>query len=210
MTTAFDSIFAREVAASRKQDLLTATELHLMSRQADPIVQFFISRLRCDDHDAVHMCTTVLGDQIPHTLLPDWECSACGCSDSKDIYGERVCGCDSCSIHGCESPESRSARKCKRSREIHEAGIAFAVIADALDTLITEYEIPDMVLFLQNKQAPAFLEEMKDECIRLLLTAYPQARDTARRAQLFLLGGISLNSEAPAENLTNRPPVCSP
>jgi len=69
-----------------------------------------------------------------------WNCVTCGCSDTWDIHGERICYCDSCH-KGCESIESRIGRRAKRSLSWLKACIALRVLEDECASLYACHDL---------------------------------------------------------------------
>lgn len=139
MTSLLSSLYASNIQESREADhVWAATQAIKNINDKDTAFKdFFLHALENWDPRAIELCKKIYKDQTDKDI-PDWNCSVCGCSDRVDIHGDLICGCDSCSA-GCESPESRMARGCKRRRAIHEVGLA-------MDTLIQ--------LFSLNEETP--------------------------------------------------------
>ncbi len=128
--------------------------------------KFFLDALMRGDSLALAACQTFycVSDD---SHVPTWECATCGCSDEFDIHQELVCRCDSC-MHGCESVASRHARGCKKSRAFYEAGLAFGVVADMLDTLTTWYELEDLIEFFLTIDVPPELKAIHEKGVEEL------------------------------------------
>lgn len=130
---------------------------------------FFLSSLENWDPHAVELCKKIYTD-LTDKDIPDWNCSVCGCSDMVDIYGDLICACDSCSKTGCESPESRAERGCKRRRTLHELGIACDTLIQLLSLSEAERHTPEaasarreMFDLLCGAKPPSALETIFDD-----------------------------------------------
>ena len=182
MTTSFLSKeHATLIQRSRDEDLLWVVKNHIKETRVSPFEavfrKFFLSALEKGDMDAIMKCRTIYSDNNTGHKLPAWECATCGCADRWDFYGDRICGCDSCH-NGCESSESKLARGCKRSRDVHEAGLTCSIVAEMLETMLNEYEFDDVLAFLHTVDVPPSLEEIFDGAIESLLATMRSGKDT--------------------------------
>jgi len=176
MTSIYKRLLAAEVSKSHDEDFRWSAKKHLTETRSSPqeavFKRFFLEALERDDVYAIAACEKLYCD-IGDKERPRWECATCGCTDEFSIYGDLVCGCDTCK-DGCESAISRRARGCKRPRAIYEATLAFGVVADILDTLITWYEIQDVLDFFLMVEVPSEMKPLHElgveELVRLNVT----------------------------------------
>lgn len=182
MTTSYLSReHANLIRRSRDEDLLWVVKHHIKETQVSPFEavfrKFFLSALEKGDTDAILTCRTMYTDHDTENKLPAWECATCGCADRTDIYGDRMCWCDSCP-NGCESSESKLARGCKRSRVVHEAGLACSIVTGMLETMLNEYEFDDVLAFLHTVVIPPSLTDIFDGAFESLLATKQSGKDT--------------------------------